>query len=117
MSSLNNMSQPKEADARALAKVDATLVKVAPAKATPAKTTPAKATSAKATPANEVPPKSGTQGEHSVKNNVLMESENAKLGTIGFREMLRKSAVEDNVLRNSSNAMLGQISSSETGDK
>ena len=90
MSSLNKPNQPNEAKTRA---------------------------PAKATPAEDVPARSGTKREQSVKDNMLMESENVKIGDFGFDKPLQKQVVEENKLTKSSNAMIGQFSSSEIGDK
>lgn len=90
MSSLNRPNQPNEAKTRA---------------------------PAKETPANDVHAKSGMTREQSVKDNMLMESENVKIGDFGFDKPLQKQVVEENKLTKSSNAMIGQFSSSEMGDK
>lgn len=90
MSSLNRPNQPNEAKSRA---------------------------PTKETPANDVHAKSGTKREQSLKDNKLMESENAKIGDFGFDKPLQNQVVEENKLTKSSNAMIGQFSSSETGDK
>jgi len=85
MSSFNKPNQPNEAKTRA---------------------------PAKGAPASDVPRRSDTNREQSIKNNVLDESENSKIGDFGFKTPLQKQVIEENNLKKSSNAMIGSFSKS-----